>query len=88
MVQYRIFDGRNPIIIKYDIDEQGKITHVERFKDGEFKRDYEMTQIVERGVKFGILDSTSRILEGEELNKLIEKGIYESLSIDDEQPKR
>ena len=88
MTQYRIFDGKKPIIIRYDIDQQGKITQVERFKDGEFKRDYEMTQVVEKGVKYGILDSTSRILEGEELNQLIAKGIYESLSVDDEQPKR
>ena len=66
-------------LVRYDVEDD-KLGTVEVLEDGEFRRDFEITEIVERAFKFNVVSSLGRELSEEEVNKAVADRIADYLN--------
>ena len=65
-------------LVRYEVEDE-KLGRVEVFDDGDFRKDPEITEIVERAFKFNVLSSLGRELSEEEADKAVSGRIAEYL---------
>ena len=57
-------------LVRYDVEDE-KLGRVEVFEDGDFRKDSEITEIVEKAFKFNVLSSLGRELSEDEINQAV-----------------
>ena len=78
MLKYVELDTKNKTLVRYDIEGRS-VNNVEVFRDGEFVHDFEITGMVTRAAKFGVMDALGRELTEEEANKAVSSRIADYL---------
>ena len=70
MQEFRVLNNKGKVVIRYDINE-GKISNVKKFDGTDFVYDYDVSSVVEKAVKFNILNDVSSVISREEAAKLV-----------------
>ncbi len=78
MTKYVELAIKSKTLIRYDIDGR-TVENVEVFRDGSFVTDYEITGMVTRAAKFGVMSALGRELTEEEIDNEVAKRIADFL---------